>query len=450
MNSRGNFGSKLGVVLASAGSAVGLGNIWRFPMEVGRHGGAAFILVYLAFVLFLALPVMVSEFVIGRASGSNTVHSYRILAPGKPWVVAGFMGVLAGILVLSFYAVVAGWTLHYTFSSFSFQLMGRHDFGAMFTDFSTHPWRPLLFVYLFLLMTHFIVSKGVREGIERYSKLMMPLLFALILVLVACSLAMPGASAGLRFLLQPDFSKVTTRVILSAMGQAFFSLSVGIGCLATYASYFNRDTRLIPSAFNVCVIDTVVAVLSGFIIFPAVFSVPGITADAGPGLVFITLPNVFNTAFGSMSVLGYLFSGLFYVLLLLAALTSSISMSEISTAFIHENYRISRRKATIIVTGICMLLGTACSLSFGPWSTYTFMGMTCFDCFDFLTAKFLMPLGGILITMFVGWDLDRKLVLEELTNGRTVMIRSARVLFFLIRWVAPLGMGIVFLNELMA
>lgn len=449
MANRGSFGSKIGVILASAGSAVGLGNIWRFPTEVGRNGGAAFILVYLAFVLFLALPVMVSEFVIGRASRANTVGSYRVLAPGKPWVVAGFMGVLSGFLVLSFYSVVAGWTLSYTISSLSNQLTAGQNFGEFFTSFVSNPWKPVIFLVIFLLLTHWVVARGIQSGIERYSKLMMPALLGIILILVGCSLTMPGSAEGLKFLLKPDFSKVTTKVVLSAMGQAFFSLSVGIGCLATYASYFSKETKLVSSAFNVCLIDTLVAVMSGFIIFPAVFSVAGVEANAGPGLVFITLPNVFNEAFSELPVVGYLFSGLFYILLLLAALTSSISMHEISTAFLSENYNLGRQKAAALVTGICMVLGTACSLSFGPWKDVTILGMGFFDLFDFLTAKFIMPLGGILITMFVGWDLDRKVLQDELTNGGTLRVRAARFLVFLIRWVAPIGVGMVFLNELL-
>lgn len=450
MDNRGSFGSKLGVVLASAGSAVGLGNIWRFPTEVGRNGGAAFILIYLLCVVLLAMPVMVSEFVIGRASKANTVHSYRVLAPGKPWVLTGFMGVLGGVLVLSFYSVVAGWTLNYTVESLAGRLMGAQDFASHFTSFSSHPFRPLAYVYLFLLLTHFVVARGVRDGIERYSKLMMPLLFVILLLLVGLSVMMPGAARGLSFLLRPDFSKITGSVVLSAMGQAFFSLSVGIGCLVTYASYFGRTTRLVSSAFNVCMIDTLVAVLSGFVIFPTVFSVPGMTPDAGPGLVFITLPNVFNIAFAHAPVLNYVFSGLFYLLLLLAALTSSISMNEIATAFIHENYHVSRKYSTIIVTGIAMLLGTACSLSFGAWADVKVFGMGFFDLFDFVTAKFMMPLGGILITVFVGWYLDRRLTLAELTNEGTGWNRSARVVLFLIRWVAPVGVGAVFLNQLMS
>ena len=446
MEKRGSFGSKLGVVLASAGSAVGLGNIWRFPTEVGQNGGAAFILVYIAFVLFLALPVMVSEFVIGRSSGANIVHAFRKLAPARWWMIIGFLGVLGGVLVLSFYGVVAGWTLKYTVDALAHRISGT-DPAQTFNNFVSNPWSPILYMVLFLLLTHLVVIRGIKGGIEKYSKLMMPLLLVIIVILVGCSLSMPGSAEGIRFLLQPDFSKVTPHVVLSAMGQAFFSLSVGIGCLATYASYFNKDMNLAGSAANVCAIDTMVAIVSGFIIFPAVFSVEGVQADAGAGLVFITLPHVFSSAFAQMPLLGYIFSSLFYLLLLLAALTSSISMHEICTAFVSEHYGLARKKAATLVTLVYMVLGTACSLSFGPWKDYTLAGMTVFSWFDFMTAMFIMPIGGIFISLFAGWYLDRKLLTDELTNCGTLKVRGLRGLIFLIRWVAPIGVGMVFLNE---
>ena len=440
---RGNFGSKIGAVLASAGSAVGLGNIWRFPTECGSNGGAAFILIYLLCILLLAMPVMIAEFVIGRASRSNTVGSYRVLAPGKPWVVSGFLGVLAGFLVLSYYSVVAGWTLDYTFESLTGSLMSESDFGRFFSDFVSNPWRPVIFLSLFLLLTHCVVATGVEKGIERYSKIMMPMLLVIILVLAGFSMFMPNAIEGVRFLLTPDFSKVTKDVVLSAMGQAFFSLSVGMGTLATYASYFNKETKLLPSAIGVCTIDTLVAISAGFIIFPAVFSV-GVSADSGPGLVFITLPYVFQEAFGSVPVFEYVFSGLFYILLLLAALTSSISMHEISTAYIHETFKLSRPKAATIVTAICLVMGVACSLSFGVWKDVTVMGRGFFDLFDFITAKFLMPLGGLLICTFVGWDMNKKLVAAELDS------RFTSLLMILFSWVAPIGIGIIFVYGLIS
>ena len=446
---RGSFGSQLGVILASAGSAVGLGNIWRFPTEVGKGGGAAFILIYLAFIFLLAMPVMISEFVIGRSARSNAIGAFQKLSPGKPWIVAGIMGVLGGFLVLSFYSVVAGWTLHYTIQSALGQLQGGKgtDFGAAFNAFVSDPWQPILYLAIFMLLTHLVVARGIQHGIERYSKLMMPLLLAIIVLLVAFSLTMPGAKDGIRFLLQPDLSKVTPDVVLGAMGQAFFSLSVGLGCLVTYASYFSKETRLVKSAMNVCIIDTMVAVLSGFIIFPTVFSV-GISPDAGPGLVFITLPNVFLLSFSETPVIGYAFALLFYVLLLLAALTSSISMHEICTAFISEHFSKSRRKAAAIVTVICLVLGGFCSLSFGPWKEVTFCGKGIFDLFDYTVTKFLMPLGGLLITLFVGWYFDRKLVEQQLTNDGSIPVRTMKPLLFLIRWVAPFGILVIFLNEL--
>ena len=450
MNSdRGRFGSQLGVILAAAGSAVGLGNIWRFPTEVGKGGGAAFILIYLGFIFLLAMPVMISEFVIGRSARSNAIGAFQKLAPRKPWIVAGIMGVLGGFLVLSFYSVVAGWTLNYTVQSALGQLRFREgtDFSQTFNAFVSNPWQPIVYLAAFMLLTHLVVARGIQRGIERYSKVMMPMLLAIIVVLMCFSLTMPGAKEGISFLLQPDLSEVTPDVVLGAMGQAFFSLSVGLGCLITYSSYFSPETRLVKSAMNVCIIDTMVAVLSGFIIFPTVFSV-GISPDAGPGLVFITLPNVFLLTFSKMPIVGYVFALLFYVLLLLAALTSSISMHEICTAFVSEHFSTSRRRAAISVTAVCLLLGSFCSLSFGPWRDVTLFGKGFFDLFDFTVTKFLMPLGGLLMTLFVGWYLDRRLVEQQLTNDGSIAVRTMRPLLFLVRWVAPTGILIILINEL--
>ena len=458
MNSdRGSFGSQLGVILASAGSAVGLGNIWRFPTEVGQGGGAAFILIYIGFIFLFAMPVMLCEFVIGRSARRNAIGAFQHLSPGKPWIATGIMGVLGGFLVLSFYSVVAGWTLFYTFQSAAGQLQGLQqttdnglqttDYAQAFNAFVSSPVKPIACLAAFLILTHLVVARGIQRGIERYSKLMMPMLLAIIVLLVGFSLTMPGAKDGIRFLLRPNLNAVTPDVVLSAMGQAFFSLSVGIGCLITYASYFSKETRLVKSAMNVCIIDTTVAVLSGFIIFPTVFSV-GIAPDAGPGLVFITLPNVFSLTFSQMPLAGYAFSLLFYVLLLLAALTSSISMHEICTAFISEHFGKSRRAAAAFVTFVCLVLGSFCSLSFGPWQDVTIFGRGFFDLFDFTVTTFLMPLGGLLMTLFVGWYLDRRLVEQQLTNDGALSVRLMRPLLFLIRWVAPLGILVIFLNEI--
>ena len=448
-NNRANFGSKLGVVLASAGSAVGLGNIWRFPFETGNHGGAAFILIYLACVLLLGAPIMIAEFLIGRRSRSNTAGAYQKLAPGTHWRWVGRMGVLAGFLILGYYSVVAGWTLEFICEAGSNSFAGKSaaDFIASFNGFVSHPWRPVVWLVLFLLATHFIIVKGVEKGIEKSSKIMMPLLFVLLLVLAVCSISLPGSGAGLEFLLKPDFSKVDGNVLLGAMGQAFFSLSLGMGCLCTYASYFRSDTNLPRTAFNVSIIDTLVAFLAGIIIFPAAFSV-GIQPDAGPSLLFITLPNVFQQAFGSMPWLAFSLSLMFYVLLALAALPSTISLHEVVTAYLHEEFNLTRKKAAWMVTTGCIVLGVFCSLSLGPGKEYTLFGLTLFDLFDFVTAKIMLPLGGMFIAIFTGWYLDKRIVWEEISNNGTLKIQIYRLLIFILRFIAPVAIAFIFINEL--
>ena len=449
MAHRGNFGSKIGVVLAAAGSAVGLGNVWRFPTEVGNNGGAAFILIYLFCVLFIGVPVMVSEFVIGRSTHANTITAFRKLAPGTWWRIGGIEGVFVAFFIFCYYIVVSGWTLHYTVASFANHLSADQDYKAYFVDFVSSPWEPVVYAVVFMLMVHVIIIRGVQNGIERFSKLMMPMLLLIIAVLVICSFSMSGFTEGVKFLLRPDFSKVTTDVVLSAMGQAFFSLSLAMGCLCTYASYFGPSTNLMKTAMSVSLIDTCVAVLCGFIIFPAVFSVPGVEPGEGPGLVFITLPHVFNIAFHSVPVIGYLFSSLFYVLLLLSALTSAMSLHEPVTAYIHEEWHVSRHRAAWMVTIGCILLGVVCSLSMGVWNDFRIFGLCLFDLFDFVSAKIILPLGGIIICLFVGWRLDRQLVYNEVTNNGSLRIRLFRLYIFLVRWVAPLAIAIIFLNELL-
>lgn len=448
-NERVNFGSKLGVILASAGSAVGLGNIWRFPYETGNHGGAAFILIYLACVLVLGIPIMVSEFLIGRHSRANTAGAYRKLAPGTPWCWVGRTGVLAGFLILSYYSVVAGWTLEFIGEAATNSFAGKSpaDFIDSFNGFVGNPWRPVFWMALFLLATHFIIVKGVEKGIEKSAKIMMPMLFLLLLVLVGCSLSLPGAGAGIEFLLKPDFSKVDGDVFLGAMGQAFFSLSLGMGCLCTYASYFRNDTNLPRTAFNVAAIDTLVAILAGFIIFPAAFAV-GIQPDAGPSLLFITLPNVFQQAFHNLPLLAVALSLMFYILLAVAALTSTISLHEVVTAYLHEEFNLSRRKAATLVTASCIVLGAACSLSLGVGKEYTLFGMTLFDLFDFVTAKLMMPLGGLFIALFTGWYLDKEIVRSEICNDNAVKFWIYRLLVFVLKFIAPVGITLIFINEL--
>lgn len=445
---RKNFTSKLGVVLAAAGSAVGLGNVWRFPTEVGNNGGAAFILIYLLCVLGVGVPVMMSEFLIGRHTHANTITAFSKLAPGKWWRIEGVAGVFVAFLILSYYTIISGWTLYYLVQSLKGSLLVSQDYSAYYKSFVSDPYLPLFYAVVFMLMTHWVIVRGVQSGIERFSKIMMPMLLLIIGILVVCSFGMPGAGTGLRFLLNPDFSKVTANVVLSAMGQAFFSLSLAMGCLCTYASYFTSDTKLVKTAFSVCTIDTFVAVLSGFIIFPAVFSVANVSPNEGPGLVFVTLPNVFNIAFHSVPVLGYIFSGLFYMLLLLAALTSAMSLHESVTAYVIESIGMTRKKASTLVSVSCMALGVLCCLSFGVLSNVTLCGLTFFDLFDFCASKIIMPAGGLVICLFVGWYLDRKLVYNELTNGGTVPFRLFRLYIFLVRYVVPIAIALIFINEL--
>ena len=445
---RVNFGSKIGAILAAAGSAVGLGNIWRFPYEAGNHGGAAFILVYLACVFILGMPIMIAEFTVGRRAKASTGKAFGILAPGTQWKWLGRLGVLSGLLILGYYSVVAGWTLEYIITSLSngFANKGPEDFVAIFQNFSQDPVRPVVWCLVFIFLTHFVIVKGVKDGIEKSSKVLMPVLFILILVLAVCSMSLPDASKGLEFLLKPDFSKVNADVFLGAMGQAFFSLSLGMGCLSTYASYFGSDTQMGKTALSVGVIDTMVAILAGLIIFPAAFSV-GIQPDAGPSLIFITLPNVFQQAFGGVPFLAMIFSLMFYVLLALAALTSTISLHEVVTAYLNEQFGISRGRAAVWVTGFCVVTGVLSSLSLGVWDD-KFFGLGFFDLLDFVTAKLMLPLSGLLVSLFVGWYLKRSLSYEELTNYGLQKAPYFPIYMFILRYLAPIAIVLIFVNEL--
>ena len=445
---RASFGSKIGAILAAAGSAVGLGNIWRFPYEAGNHGGAAFILIYLACVFIMGMPIMIAEFTVGRRAKASTGRAFGLLANNSNWNFIGMLGVLAGLLILGYYSVVAGWTLEYILTSVTngFADKKPEDFVAAFQTFSQDPIRPVIWLLAFLFFTHFIVVKGVKDGIEKSAKIMMPVLFILIVVLAICSMTLPNASKGLEFLLKPDFSKVNADVFLGAMGQAFFSLSLGMGCLSTYASYFGSDTRLGKTALSVGVIDTFVAILAGLIIFPAAFSV-GIQPDAGPSLIFITLPNVFQQAFGGIPFLAMIFSLLFYVLLALAALTSTISLHEVVTAYLNERFKISRNRAAMLVTGFCIVTGILSSLSLGAWDA-KFFSLSFFDLLDFVTAKLMLPLGGLLVCLFVGWYLKRSVSYEELTSYGLQKATYFPVYMFILRYFAPIAITLIFVNEL--
>ncbi len=446
-HNRATFGSKLGIILATAGSAVGLGNIWRFPYMTGLNGGAAFILVYLVFVLMLGVPGMVAEFVVGRASGANAAKAYRQLAGSSPFRAIGYLGVLTSMIILGFYAVVAGWCLQYLFASVVGHVDGDPDYVlTYFKDFSSDPWKPSLWALGFVVLTHLVVVRGVRNGIERASKLLMPTLLVLLLVLIVAACLLPGATKGISFLFHPDFSKIDRGTIFDALGQAFFSLSLGTACLCTYASYFSRQTNLLGSAVQIALLDTLVAVLAGMMIFPAAFSV-GVNPDSGPSLIFITLPNVFHEAFGSLPGVGYIVSILFYALLSLAALTSTISMHEIGTAFFHEEFRLSRGKGALVVTVACCVISVFCSLSCGVLADVKVMDLTILDFCDAITAKVLLPLGSLFTCLFVGWYVPRQLVRDEFTNWGTVSKCFFGVFLFFVRFICPLCIVAIFLHQ---
>ncbi len=445
------FSSKIGAILAAAGSAVGLGNIWRFPTETGMHGGAAFILIYVLFMLLLGVPVMLAEFTIGRHGQKDVTDSFRKMSGGRGWWHwMGLMPVVAGLLVLSYYAVVCGWTLYYAFVAGMDGFAGKTsaEYIQYFQTFSSSSSEPLLWIGIIMLLTCGIVALGVQKGIERGVKIMMPILFICVVVLVICSLSLPDAERGLTFLLKPDFSKVTGSTVLSAMGQAFFSLSVGIGCLCTYACYFSKEVNLFKDSLMIATIDTLIALMAGVIIFPAVYSIPGLEPDAGPSLVFITLPNVFQQVFGGASEVAYVFSLLFYLLLVVAALTSSISMLEMIVAFFHERLGWRRSVVSVAASVVCMLLAVGCSLSFGAWADKTLFGMGMFELFDYVVAKVLIPVGAVLMCVFLGWVVDERVVRDEVTNGGQIKTVLYPVWRFIIRYVAPVCIVLVFAKEM--
>jgi NSS family neurotransmitter:Na+ symporter len=444
---RASFGSKLGMILATAGGAVGLGNVWRFPYMTGENGGAAFILIYVACVLLLGIPCMIAEFIIGRHGAANTYRAYSKMSGGKAWKYVGLLGVITGFLITGYYGVVSGWCLQYIYASVMGELHGNPDYvKGYFQTFSTDPIRPVFWLAAILLLTHYVIIHGVRGGIEKASKLMMPTLFILLLVIVVASCLLPGAERGIEFLFKPDFSKLDKGVFLGALGQSFYSLSIAMGCICTYASYYTRQTNLLQSAIQVSVVDSFVAILAGLMIFPAAFSV-GVNPDSGPSLIFITLPNVFSQAFSGMPVMGWIVSLMFYVLLSLAALTSLISLHEVSTSFFYEEFHLSRKKGAVVVTVTTFVIGAFCSLSLGDMNYLSVGGKSLFDVFDFVTGQIFLPIGGFLTCVFLGWFVPLQTVRDEFTNWGTLSGRFFGIFVFLVRYVCPLAILSIFLHQ---
>ena len=443
-NKRDGFGSKLGVISAAAGSAIGLGNIYRFPCELGENGGAAFLLVYLVVVVLLGIPVMLSELVIGRRSQSNSVGAFRKLAPKSAWPLVGYMGVFCGFIIFAFYTTVSGWTLEYIVKAVTNSFEGK-DLATIekdFTDFHNMGWRNVIWQAVFIFLTCYVVFRGIKNGIEKYAKILMPLLVALLVVLAIRSTTMPGAMKGLAFLFHPDFSKINNEVLISALGQGFFSLSLGMGVLITYGSYVKKSDNLTSTAFSVVLADTFIAVLAGVVIFPAAFSF-GIHPTAGMGLVFNTIPMIFNQMTG-----GYVFCIIFFVLLAIAALTSTISLLEVVVAYLSEELHMKRHWATVVAGVTSLFIGVFASLSLMDNTPFTIGGRTVFDLMDFVSSSILLPLGGLLIVIFVGWHFGKQRFFSEVTNEGKLRSPLRKIIFFIIRYLAPLAIAVVFISGL--
>lgn len=439
---RAVFGSKFAAIATTAGSAVGLGNIWRFPYEAGSHGGGAFLICYFTFACLIGLPVLIAEFVMGRSSRSNAIGSYEKLSSCKKWGFAGWISLLAAVLILGFYSVVGGWTLEYFFRSlfglmdFSTAESGHQQFVTM-----TSGWQPVIWTVVFCVCNYLILARGVTKGIEKMSNLLMPLLFVILIIFCIHSFFLPGFGEGMSFLFHPDFSKINSSTLIGALGQAFFSLSLGMGCMITYSSYFTDKTKLGQTAVSTMVLDSLVALMSGVIIFPAVFSY-GFSPSAGPTLVFEVLPNIFYRMTG-----GGIWSALFFLLLFVASITSIVSVAEIFISVLCDQYKMSRKKATGLACSIGLVLSLLCALSLGPCRELIFNGTSLFDIFDYVASNILMPLGGMFCSIFVGWVIDRRYIKDQVTNNGELRFPLLRPLVFFLRYVCPLAILLIFLDS---
>ncbi len=446
---REKWGSKIGFVLAAAGSAIGLGNIWKFPYVVGQNGGAAFIILYIACVFAIGLPVIIAEILLGRTTQRNPVGAFKTLSNSKFWPYVGAMGVFAGFLILSFYSVVSGWSVGYiyeamtgVFSSFdSPQSAGNH-----FKELTENLYWGIGMLALFMIMSMLFVYAGVQKGIEKGSKILMPLLFLLIIIVMVRGITLEGSGQGLAFLFNPDWSKITEKTILEALGQAFFSLSLGMGAMLTYGSYLSKDDNIPKSSLEIVFLDTAIAIIAGVAIFTAVFAT-GQNAAEGPGLIFHTLPIVFTKMPG-----GYIIGIIFFILLTIAALTSAISLLEVVTAYFVDEKKWNRHIAVLVFGLLAFIIGVPSVLSFNILKDSTILGMTFFDMANYLSSNILLPLGGMLIALFVGyvWGIDK--VLTELKNGSEKLFTKSGWLIsiwvFLIKYVAPVLIFLVLLQSL--
>ena len=442
MQGRENWGSRFGFIMAAAGSAVGLGNIWRFPYTTGENGGGAFLLIYLAIIFGFGLAVVMAEMLIGRTAQKNPVGAFKQLG-GKAWPLVGYMGVLTGFIITSFYVVVAGWCLAYVgfMATGSVATADPDVLGGTFTDFISSTTSPLVYALAFMGIVVAVLLGGIASGIERANKILMPALFVLLLLLVARSVTLDGAAEGLRFYLVPDWSKVTLETFREAVAQAFFSISLGMGTMITYGSYLSLKENIPTSAATVVLLDSSVAILAGLMIIPAVFAA-GLNPSAGPGLTFITLPAVF----ASMPA-GTFFGVLFFVLLSIAALTSAVSILEPMIAYFVDEHKLNRRKVVFGVCAVCFGLGIPASLSLGVMSGIKFFGLNWFDLMDTLANNILLPLGGFFVSLFAGWFWGPR-ALQAMSNDGTINQPWAPIWLFVVRFIAPISIAWILASSL--
>ncbi|MER1999281.1 MAG: sodium-dependent transporter [Lysinibacillus sp.] len=439
MSSRDQFASKIGFILAAAGSAIGLGAIWKFPYMAGTNGGSVFILLFILCTLFIGLPILIGEFMIGRRGQQDPINSFKEQAPGKPWYMIGWLGLIASGIILSFYSVVGGWILSYLYRAITFSLTGQNiNFEQLFGDIISNPWEVILAQGAFMLLTLIIVQAGIKGGIEVASKWMMPLLFVFFILLFIRSVTLEGAMEGVKFMFVPDWSYFNGETLLLALGQAFFSLSVGVAAMVTYASYLGRRENIVSSASNVAFMNIAISILAGLVIFPAVFAL-GYSPNQGPGLVFIMLPAVFEQIpFGSVFLL------IFFILLLFATVTSSIALLEVVVAIGIGKKTHARKRAAWIFAAIIFIVGIPSALSYGLLSDITIIEKNIFDFMDFLTSSLLMPIGALLTSLFVGYQYTKDIAREELNTSNMLF----KVWYLIVRYLAPIAILIILVNQL--
>ena len=451
MNPRENFGSRMAVIMALAGSAIGLGNLWRFPYLVGQNGGAAFVIIYILATLVLSLPIFFAESIVGRRSGANCRGAMERLAPGSKWKWTGLLMVFTPLWIVSYYSVVGGWSLEYLIQAvrLDFVRSTPEALSGSFEQFISRTWAPIACHLAFLLVTVGIVAMGVKSGIEKFSKICLPVLFVLVVVIAAYSLSLPGAQKGVEYLFKPDFSKVTLGTCLDALGQSFYSLSLGMGIVITYSSYVSKDEDLLVSGVGTAVSDLLFALLAGLAIMPAVFAA-GIQPGSGPGLIFDTLPYIFSEMGLRLPWISSVAAILFFITILFAALTSSVSLIEVGVAYLTEEKGMKRKWACVLLFFLCGIVGVLCSLSFGPLSGVKLFGLGVFDFFDTVASNVLLTIGGLIVVLFVGWKLSKADVRDEFTNGGTkrTNVVCFNFFYFLIRYVAPVGIALLFISNL--